>query len=197
MLSEITKHAFPMSFDRLNARPLAIIRVAPLYLMCGRVEYLHVAFPCHIAEVCEKFVNFEWIFLYAPCWLWQACYQCGEEFTTNEQKHHCRACGQGFCDKCSTHKRRVPERGWKDELVRVCDKCYAGNGTGEKHVLRLHTSPHPALVEFSLLAFCDNFVWSCTFYRKTLVFSAWWGYRACSNYIPVFCEPTFIKNSLF
>jgi len=35
-------------------RPSAIVRVAPLYQMCGRVAHLHVAFPCHIAKVCEK-----------------------------------------------------------------------------------------------------------------------------------------------
>ena len=29
--------------------------------MCGRVTYLHVAFLHHIAKVCEKCVNFEWI----------------------------------------------------------------------------------------------------------------------------------------
>ncbi|KAK7103992.1 zinc finger FYVE domain-containing protein 1-like isoform X2 [Littorina saxatilis] len=53
------------------------------------------------------------------------CKGCEMVFTTNEQKHHCRACGHGFCDECSSKKRRVPERGWKDELCRVCDKCYA------------------------------------------------------------------------
>ena len=46
--------------------PSATVRVAPLYQMCGRVAYLHVAFPSHIAKVCEKFVNFERIFLYEP-----------------------------------------------------------------------------------------------------------------------------------
>ena len=39
-------------------QPLATVRVAPLYQMCGRVAYLCVAFLCHIAKVCEKFVNF-------------------------------------------------------------------------------------------------------------------------------------------
>ena len=47
--------------------PSAVVRVAPLYQMCGRVVYLHVAFPCHIARVCEKFVNFESFFLDEPC----------------------------------------------------------------------------------------------------------------------------------
>ena len=35
--------------------------------MCGRVAYLCVVFLPHIAKLCEKFVNFEWIFLYEPC----------------------------------------------------------------------------------------------------------------------------------
>ena len=45
-------------------QPLATVRVVPLYQMCGRVAFLP-----HIAKICEKFVNFEWIFLYEPCGL--------------------------------------------------------------------------------------------------------------------------------
>ena len=48
-------------------QPLATVRVAPLYQMCGRVAYLCVAFLPRIAKVSEKCVNFEWIFLYEPC----------------------------------------------------------------------------------------------------------------------------------
>lgn len=49
------------------------------------------------------------------------CKKCKKELD-NEQKHHCRACGEGFCDDCSSKKRLVPERGW-NLLVRVCDDC--------------------------------------------------------------------------
>ena len=59
-------HFLSVLTDRVR-QPLATARVAPLYWMCGRVAYLHVAFPCHIAKVCERFVNFERIFLYEPC----------------------------------------------------------------------------------------------------------------------------------
>ncbi|XP_063720451.1 zinc finger FYVE domain-containing protein 1-like [Symsagittifera roscoffensis] len=38
-------------------------------------------------------------------------------------KHHCRACGKGFCDSCSNYRMPVPERGWGDEPVRVCFSC--------------------------------------------------------------------------
>ena len=43
--------------DRV-CRPLATVRVAPLYQMCGRVACLHVAFLCHIANVCEFWKDF-------------------------------------------------------------------------------------------------------------------------------------------
>ncbi|XP_070579045.1 zinc finger FYVE domain-containing protein 1-like isoform X2 [Ptychodera flava] len=39
-------------------------------------------------------------------------------------KHHCRGCGKGFCNDCTTKRRAVPERGWGQALVRVCDACY-------------------------------------------------------------------------
>ena len=58
-------HFLSVLTDRVH-RPLATVRVAPLYQMFGRVAYLHVAFLPHIAKVCEKCVNFEWIFLYEP-----------------------------------------------------------------------------------------------------------------------------------
>ena len=51
--------------DRVR-QPSDTLRVAPFYWMCGRVAYLCVAFPHHIAKVCEMFVNFERIFLCKP-----------------------------------------------------------------------------------------------------------------------------------
>ena len=51
------------------------------------------------------------------------CHQCKKEFKPAAIKHHCRACGQGFCDDCSSHNACVPSRGW-DNPVRVCDHCY-------------------------------------------------------------------------
>ncbi|KAK3597426.1 hypothetical protein CHS0354_040164 [Potamilus streckersoni] len=50
------------------------------------------------------------------------CYKCEKELS-NEQKHHCRACGQGFCDDCTSYQRAVPDRGWTSE-VRVCENCF-------------------------------------------------------------------------
>ncbi|KAA8583197.1 hypothetical protein FQN60_015743 [Etheostoma spectabile] len=56
------------------------------------------------------------------------CHKCGEEFQPNDTKHHCRACGEGFCDPCSSKTRPVPERGWGLAPVRVCDACFHNRG---------------------------------------------------------------------
>uniref|UniRef100_A0A3Q0QY46 Zinc finger FYVE-type containing 1 n=1 Tax=Amphilophus citrinellus TaxID=61819 RepID=A0A3Q0QY46_AMPCI len=56
------------------------------------------------------------------------CHKCGEEFQPNDTKHHCRACGEGFCDACSSKTRPVPERGWGLAPVRVCDACFQNRG---------------------------------------------------------------------
>ena len=56
-------HFLSVLIDRVR-RPLATVRVAPLYWLCGRVAYLHVAFPCHIGKVCEFWKDFSvWILL--------------------------------------------------------------------------------------------------------------------------------------
>uniref|UniRef100_A0A8C8R6C4 Zinc finger FYVE domain-containing protein 1 n=1 Tax=Pelusios castaneus TaxID=367368 RepID=A0A8C8R6C4_9SAUR len=56
------------------------------------------------------------------------CNKCGTSFKDNDTKHHCRACGEGFCDGCSSRTRPVPERGWGPAPVRVCDNCYDCRG---------------------------------------------------------------------
>ncbi|KAM4013620.1 zinc finger FYVE domain-containing protein 1 [Anomaloglossus baeobatrachus] len=56
------------------------------------------------------------------------CTKCRIPFKDNDSKHHCRACGEGFCDSCSSKIRPVPERGWGLSPVRVCDACYDMRG---------------------------------------------------------------------
>lgn len=45
--------------------------------------------------------------------------------------HHCRKCGDGFCDPCSDDKMPVPEMGWGEEPVRVCKNCYKARNNYE------------------------------------------------------------------
>ena len=51
------------------------------------------------------------------------CHKCRTLFLPTDTKHHCRACGEGFCAPCSTKNKCVPERNWFTP-VRVCDDCY-------------------------------------------------------------------------
>ncbi|XP_056648224.1 zinc finger FYVE domain-containing protein 1-like isoform X1 [Diorhabda sublineata] len=51
------------------------------------------------------------------------CHKCKTPFLPHDKKHHCRACGEGFCEACSSKKQPVPSHGWLED-VRVCDDCY-------------------------------------------------------------------------
>ncbi|KAB0796609.1 hypothetical protein PPYR_10670 [Photinus pyralis] len=51
------------------------------------------------------------------------CHKCKTPFPPASAKHHCRSCGEGFCEACSSKKQPVPMRGWYTD-VRVCDDCY-------------------------------------------------------------------------
>lgn len=51
------------------------------------------------------------------------CHKCQTPFGPTDTKHHCRACGEGFCDRCSSKTKCVPSRNWHTP-VRVCDICY-------------------------------------------------------------------------
>lgn len=58
-----------------------------------------------------------------PCPTVQHCHGCKVNFErTGLHKHHCRGCGEGFCNPCSMHKMPVPARSWLSP-VRVCNAC--------------------------------------------------------------------------
>ncbi|ESO09504.1 hypothetical protein HELRODRAFT_190525 [Helobdella robusta] len=60
----------------------------------------------------------------APEWRdGELCHRCRAAFTTFNRKHHCRACGQVFCQKCSSKTSIIPKYGIEKE-VRVCDSCF-------------------------------------------------------------------------
>lgn len=51
------------------------------------------------------------------------CTSCAKPFTLIVRKHHCRNCGYIFCDHCTSHRLRLPDKGYKD-AVRVCANCF-------------------------------------------------------------------------
>ncbi|XP_033215310.1 hepatocyte growth factor-regulated tyrosine kinase substrate isoform X2 [Belonocnema kinseyi] len=51
------------------------------------------------------------------------CHRCRVTFSIVQRKHHCRACGQVFCQQCSSKVSTLPKFGFEKE-VRVCESCY-------------------------------------------------------------------------
>ena len=62
--------------------------------------------------------------IFSPLCFAKECQCCGHIFEVHETKHHCRACGQGFCAECLEYEKPVPERGWGTGPVKVCRDCY-------------------------------------------------------------------------
>eukprot|EP00939_MAST-03C_sp_MAST-3C-sp1_P004412 g4412.t1 len=63
--------------------------------------------------------------LWVPDRARSACSLCGDPFRQliGTGKHHCRSCGDIFCEDCSLHKLALPKLGYI-EPVRVCDACF-------------------------------------------------------------------------
>jgi len=76
----------------------------------------------------------------APEWAeGECCHRCRVQFTMMQRKvcvelgfvyhvdkyfqHHCRACGQVFCQQCSSKTSTLPKFGIEKE-VRVCEACF-------------------------------------------------------------------------
>ncbi|XP_078509464.1 RUN and FYVE domain-containing protein 1 isoform X3 [Lissotriton helveticus] len=49
------------------------------------------------------------------------CKQCEREFSISRRKHHCRNCGDIFCNSCSSNELSLPSY---PKPVRVCDVCH-------------------------------------------------------------------------
>ncbi|KAI8989355.1 FYVE zinc finger-domain-containing protein [Pilobolus umbonatus] len=85
------------------------------------------------------------------------CRRCSRSFNFLVRRHHCRRCGQVICDKCSSHRLRLPmEEIIQDPLThsrlesianypqRVCDNCI--NAPISKHVTADNCSLKSVLV---------------------------------------------------
>ncbi|CAL8355879.1 unnamed protein product [Merluccius merluccius] len=50
------------------------------------------------------------------------CKQCQKEFSISRRKHHCRNCGDIYCNNCSANELALPSY---PRPVRVCDNCHS------------------------------------------------------------------------
>jgi len=92
-----------------------------------------------------------------PKWISDAsvsiCKICKSTFSQLRRKHHCRACGEIFCNKCCNQKVPLPQFGLETE--RVCNQCYP--------VASCVTMSHSTSFEFHLRSaaglsdFCQKF----------------------------------------
>ncbi|XP_053946425.1 protein RUFY3 isoform X3 [Anastrepha ludens] len=63
--------------------------------------------------------------IWAPDSIATHCTACKKEFSLTRRKHHCRSCGEIFCNSCSEHTLALPvDQGQLGKPVRVCDHCY-------------------------------------------------------------------------
>ncbi|CAG2114657.1 unnamed protein product, partial [Medioppia subpectinata] len=100
------------------------------------------------------------------------CGGCDKEFEQLDQKHHCRLCGHGFCEDCSSKSRPVPERGWGDQPVRVCDQCFE---KGEKSVETANAEVMPRIMGELVQNTIGNLVSATVIYpREMFDFSKEW-----------------------
>uniref|UniRef100_A0A1B0ACQ0 FYVE-type domain-containing protein n=1 Tax=Glossina pallidipes TaxID=7398 RepID=A0A1B0ACQ0_GLOPL len=64
--------------------------------------------------------------IWAPDSIATHCTACKKEFNLTRRRHHCRSCGEIFCNSCSDHSLSlVNENGQLGKPVRVCLVCFA------------------------------------------------------------------------
>lgn len=70
------------------------------------------------------------------------CPHCDALFTLSKRRHHCRLCGDVFCDACSSHRVELPLPGPEFEKpVRICDFCNQDVEQGNFFTLRRYLTP--------------------------------------------------------
>lgn len=69
------------------------------------------------------------------------CFRCRVPFSMTTRKHHCRNCGNVFCQACSARTLSLPEFGIP-EAVRVCEPCFVRRTENRTQCMK--TAPLPA-----------------------------------------------------
>ncbi|KDO19961.1 hypothetical protein SPRG_13066 [Saprolegnia parasitica CBS 223.65] len=71
---------------------------------------------------------------WVPDSLADKCYQCQANFSLVLRRHHCRRCGNIFCDACSLSRMPLVSAGFFTP-VRVCDKCCEAAKRSHRHMV--------------------------------------------------------------
>ena len=87
----------------------------------------------------------------APRWVpdefARACASCGRDFGLLRRRHHCRGCGEIFCDDCCSARVAMPHIGYT-EPVRACSACAVSGltllGPSRGHATTRRTERGPA-----------------------------------------------------
>ncbi|OQR91477.1 myotubularin [Thraustotheca clavata] len=80
---------------------------------------------------------------WVPDSLADKCYQCNTLFSLVLRRHHCRRCGNIFCDACSLSRMPLVSAGFFTP-VRVCDKCCEAAKRSHRHMLNERRRQHLA-----------------------------------------------------
>lgn len=71
-----------------------------------------------------------------------ACAHCSALFRATKRRHHCRLCGDIFCDACSSHRTQLPLEGPQyAKPVRLCDACQEDVDQGNFFSWRRYLTP--------------------------------------------------------
>jgi hypothetical protein len=54
-----------------------------------------------------------------------SCNRCNAGFSFFKRRHHCRHCALLFCDDCTKTQALIPNLGYVEEPVRICENCRA------------------------------------------------------------------------
>lgn len=61
------------------------------------------------------------------------CTSCNQSFSFGERRHHCRSCGDLFCDACTSKRVALPDLYSDNKEQRVCENCYTTRSMRAKH----------------------------------------------------------------
>ncbi|KAM8908475.1 RUN and FYVE domain-containing protein 1 [Spinachia spinachia] len=95
---------------------------------CGQQEQALQEMGLHLSQSKLKMEDFKEVnkALKGHAWLKDdeatQCKQCEKEFSIARRKHHCRNCGDIYCNSCSSNELALPSY---PRPVRVCDVCHA------------------------------------------------------------------------